>query len=195
MTSSLIWLTPSLISLVCSTTFSNWKILPEQEDVCANSFVMDLSASTKPYGKWENLPCEMRETVFAHHTVHIHLVHYNNKDNSLDHRYAGFCTFVQMFIQYICHVVQLLFPLQKYAALIQLWYFLLCCLLYSHVVLYIPYLFLWHLLFTWCLGRGPKSSQHGPKPIKIRPFKIIRHISRVGSVQLLTFLNWYLASP
>lgn len=63
---------------------------------------------------------------------------------------------------------------------------------YTILIQYMLYLFLWHLLFTCCVGRGYKSSQHGPKPTKIIPFKIIRHISRVCSIKRLNFF-WYSA--
>lgn len=38
---------------------------PEQEDGNANFFLMDLTAITGPYGGWEHLSLEMRETIHA----------------------------------------------------------------------------------------------------------------------------------
>lgn len=116
---ALVWFSsskiPSLISLVCSTTYSDLKE-PEQEDVCANSFVMDLSARTKPYGKWEPLLVKWEKLFML--TKHIHLVHYINKGNRY-HRCADYCTFALMFIQYICHNLQPVFSLQGHVELIQ----------------------------------------------------------------------------
>jgi len=38
---------------------------PEQEEGNANFFLMDLTAIIRPYGEWEHLPLEMRETIHA----------------------------------------------------------------------------------------------------------------------------------
>lgn len=142
-------------------------------------------------------------------TKHIHLVHYINKSNSLDHRYADDCAFASVLSNRSVIFCNLYFLCRDMLR----WFstdYIYCAVCYVKSYLYtvntilmqcildllLLTVFVDICLFACRVGRSHKFSQHGPKPAKIIPFKIIRHISRVCCAKwLLIFCSHVLLDP